>query len=378
MSGATSRAVVSASVVCTIATILPGFLVGALSVQAIDEFGVGEATYGWGLGAFFIAATLVSARMGGVAQDVGPRRQVTTALLTTSVSCFALAVVATSFVTFVALLALMGISNSANQSAINLLLAQARLPRLGLALAIKQSSMPAAALLGGLAVPSIAVTVGWRWVYVVAGCLPLLAMVALRRVVAPVGRIERSQRAEPLTPRSVLRSAAVGFACLGFTAGALNAWTVSSSVDAGISESAAGVLLSAGAAGGIAVRVLIGTRLDERIASPLKVAALLSLIGAGGLAMLAIRSPFVVVFATLVAFGTGWVWPVLTNFAVIAANREGAAAATGLTQTGVYFGVFSGPLLSGFLIELAGYRVMWLTTAAIMVAGAAIVSRTRV
>lgn len=377
MSGASSRTIVAASVLVTIATILPGFLVGALSVQVSEEFGVTEATYGWGLGSFFIAATVVSSVMGRVAQDIGPRRQVTAALTLTSATCFVLAAFASSFLAFAGLLAVLGLSNSANQSAINLLLTQAKLPRLGLAIAIKQSGMPAAALLGGLAVPSIAVNVGWRWVYVVAGAFAIIAVAILRAAIAPVGRMARSERAAPVTPRHVLRYAAVGFACLAFAAGALNAWTVSSGVDAGLSEGVAGLLLSAGAACGIVVRLVIGTRLDTLTRSPMVIAAGLCLLGAVGLTALAVRSPVVVLLATLLAFGTGWVWPVLTNFGVITANREGAAAATGLTQTGVYIGVFSGPLLSGVLIDRFGYSTMWLCTAVVMVAGAGIVSRVR-
>jgi predicted MFS family arabinose efflux permease len=66
------------------------------------------------------------------------------------------------------------------------------------------------------------------------------------------------------------------------------------------------------------------------------------------------------------------VWPVFTNFGVVRANLESAAAATGISQTGVYIGVFLGPLLTGWMIEWSGYSAMWLVTAAAMLVGAAI------
>ncbi len=276
-------------------------------------------------------------------------------------------------------MAVLGASNSANQSAINLLLAQAKIDRLGLAIAFKQSGMPTAALLGGLAVPAIAITVGWRWVYVAGAVLAVLALVAVRAVIAPVGRIEKSAAVtEPLTPRSVLRFGSIGFGCLAFAAGALNAWSVASGVDAGLSEGAAGLLLSGGAFVGVVVRVMIGTSIDTMKPSPMTVAAALSVAGALGAAALVIRSPVAVVLATLVAFGTGWVWPVLTNFAIIRANKEAAGAATGVTQTGVYSGVFLAPLISGYLIDQFSYAVMWGVTAAVMLAGGAIVFRVQV
>jgi predicted MFS family arabinose efflux permease len=77
-------------------------------------------------------------------------------------------------------------------------------------------------------------------------------------------------------------------------------------------------------------------------------------------------------FATLLAFGAGWVWPVFTNFGVVRANQDSAAAATGITQTGVYIGVFLGPLVTGWIIERSGYPTMWIVVAGVMVLGALI------
>ena len=371
-----STAVVVAAVAATISTVLPGFLAGALSVQADAEFVVGEAVYGWALGGFFLAAAVSSTVMGRVAQAIGPRRQVTAALLVSAVGSIAVAAFASSFLAFCLLMAVLGVANSANQSAINLLLAQAKIDRLGLAIAFKQSGMPAAALLGGLAVPSIAITVGWRWVYVVGAGLALLALVGVRMAIAPVGKITRqAATVEPMTPRSVLRFGSIGFGCLAFAAGALNAWTVASGVDAGLSEGAAGLLLSGGAFVGVVVRLTLGTRIDAMTLSPMSVAAALSVIGACGVGALAIRSPVAVLLATLLAFGTGWVWPVLTNFAIIRANQDAAAAATGVTQTGVYTGVFVAPLVSGYLIDEFSFTVMWAVTAVIMLLGGVIVHR---
>jgi len=156
------RQIIAAAVLATIPTILPGFLVGALSVQISDEFDVAEATYGWGIGGFFLAATVGSVALGRLAQHIGPRRQVTYALALSGLSQLFIALFVDSFGLLVFALAVSGLCNSANQTGINLLLSQAKLPRLGLAIALKQSGMPTASLLGGVAVPVIALTVGWR------------------------------------------------------------------------------------------------------------------------------------------------------------------------------------------------------------------------
>ena len=363
---------ISAAVFATVTTILPGFLVGALSVQVADEFGVTEATYGWGLGGFFLSATLGSKVLGGVAQRVGPRRQVVASLAASVVAQLFIAALASSFWLFVGALAVTGLANSANQSAINLLLSTAKLPRLGLAIALKQSGMPAASLLGGLAVPAIALTVGWRWAYVIGAVAATLAALNILRVVQPIGAMERGVVPQPRTERRTLVMASAGLGCMAFAAGALNAWIVSSGVDAGIDEARAGLLLSLGAGFGIAIRLAIGFRIDRIAARPFRLAGIFSMVGALGISLLAISTPVVAVLSTILAFGAGWVWPVFTNFGIVTANREAAAAASGITQTGVYIGVFAGPLLSGILIEAVGYSSMWLVTAAVMVAGASI------
>lgn len=372
LSDPTPSVLISAAVFATVTTILPGFLVGALSVQVANEFAVSEATYGWGLGGFFLSATLGSKVLGGVAQRIGPRRQVVASLAASVVAQLFIAALASSFWLFVGALAVTGLANSANQSAINLLLSTAKLPRLGLAIALKQSGMPTASLLGGLAVPAIALTVGWRWAYVIGAISATLAALNILRVVQPVGAMERGAVPKPLTDRRTLVMASVGLGCMAFAAGALNAWIVGSGVDAGISEARAGLLLSLGAGFGIAVRLLIGVQIDQIATRPFRLAGIFSMVGALGIALLAISTPLVAVLATILAFGAGWVWPVFTNFGIVNANREAAAAASGITQTGVYIGVFAGPLLSGILIEAVGYSVMWLVTAVVMVAGASI------
>ncbi len=360
----------------TIMTVIPGFLVGALSVQIRSDFGVTRAVYGWGLGSFFLAAALGSAVLGRTAQKVGPRIQVVAAQLTSAVASLFIAGIARSFLVMTLALAIAGLANSANQSAVNLLLSQANLPRLGLAIALKQSGMPAAAMLGGLAVPAIAVTVGWRWAYVLCAVGAVLAGLLIFRRIERAATPEptaRRQSIRPVTPPGSLLLASVGFGCMAYAAGSLNAWLVSSAHDfSGIDEGPAGLLLSLGAGMGVGVRLFFGFRLDRSERSPLLMAALLSSFGGVGIMMLAFSSPLVTIAATVLAFGCGWIWPVFTNYGVVRANREAAAAASGVTQTGVYLGVFGGPLLSGFVIEWFGFSAMWLATAVVMIVGACV------
>jgi len=364
---------IATSMLATVSSVLPAFLSGALSVQTRSEFAVTESRYGWALSSYFLAAALGVAAMGRLTQRFGARRQLVTALLFIIFIQLGLAARATSFGQFVALLAICGLSNAAIQTAVNLALADAELPRLGFAIALKQSSMPTATLIGGLAVPLLALTVGWRWAYVTSAGLGLVALGAVWCVVpeaTSANPARASIDARPVSSRVDLL-VAVGFGFfLSVSAGTLNGWLVESGVNAGLTEGLAGLMLAVGAAAGVSLRLWLGSKLDTMTVAPLRFAGRMLFVGVVGFALLAIRTPLSHVVATTLAFAGGWVWPIFANYGIIRTNRESAGRATGITQTGVYLGVFSGPLLSGWLIETSGYPAMWFTMAASALVGA--------
>ena len=365
--------VVNATVMATVSTVLPGFLIGALSVQVSAEMDVSEAVYGWGLGSFFAAAMVGSILLGRLSQRIGALSQTTLALGVSAAAQLALAATARSFGAVIGFLLVAGLCNAANQASVNLALAQAQLPRLGLAVSIKQSGLPTATLLAGLAVPSLALTVGWRWAYVASAGFAL-ASLAMARVAAGSSppRAAAKGASRPASSSRDLFLAAVVGAFLAFSAGSLNAWGVGSGVDAGLGEGAAGMFLSLGAATGITLRLVCGWISDTMRARPFLVGGITAMVGSAGMALLALRSPGFHVAAMLLAFGGGWIWPVFTNFGIVRANPEAAGAATGITQMGIYVGVFLGPLFTGWLIEYYGYPLMWLAVAASSVIGATV------
>ncbi|TDT15745.1 putative MFS family arabinose efflux permease [Ilumatobacter fluminis] len=373
-----ARPVVAVSVSAAVASALPGFLVGALAVQMRSEFDVGESVYAWAMSGYFLAASFASIPLGRVAQRVGPRRQIVAALSIAAAANVAIAATARSFGLLVAVMALIGVCNAAAQTAVNLALASARLERLGFAISIKQSGMPLASMLSGLAVPVIALTVGWRWAFVTVAAIGFGTAAAVMRVLGPYEAPDREtddHHRRSGSPSTALLGAAVASGFLSFGAGALNAWVVESGVDAGLGEGVAGLMLAGGAALGVAIRLVCGVRLDRSPSLPFRRAGVIALVGATGVALLAVRSAPVHVIATLVGFAGGWIWPVFTNFGIVRTNAGRAAAATGITQTGVYVGVFVGPLASGVLIERAGYGPMWIVTAVAMAVGAVVAIR---
>jgi predicted MFS family arabinose efflux permease len=229
------------------------------------------------------------------------------------------------------------------------------------AFGIKQSAMPAAGLLGGLAVPSIALTIGWRWAFVAGAAV---AAVAATRIPD-----EQPQARAPFTvdptlptedaPRRITVAFAIGAAFAAGAAGVLGAFLVSGAVDVGMADSNAGLLAAAGGAVSVATRLVLGVRADRRGTGHLRVVAWMLVAGAGGFALLSLGGVTAFMVGTPIAFGLSWAWPGLFNLAMVRHHPRAPAAATGITQTGVYVGAVSGPLVFGLVAE-NGYGGAWI------------------
>jgi cyanate permease len=149
-------------------------------------------------------------------------------------------------------------------------------------------------------------------------------------------------------------------------ANALGAFLVDSAVARGVSEARAGLTLTLGSALCVLCRLLAGWLADRWTRGHLMFIAALLGVGAVGLALLGVDSRVALVAGVLLAFGFGWCWPGLLAFAVVKLRPQAPAAATSVTQTGVYAGASAGPLGFGFLAAHASYPVAWVAAAVAM------------
>jgi predicted MFS family arabinose efflux permease len=358
------------AVVATVGSILPAFLVGALGVQIADDLDIGAGGLGVAIGAYFVGAALLSARMGRLVEQIGPERAMRIATATSAVTMVLVALLAHELVVLVVLLIVAGGAQALGQPATNLLIARgAPASHQGIAFAIKQSGMPLGTLLGGAAVPLVALTLGWRWAFVGGAGLALAAFA----LVPPTGTfpgVHRTidgdaHRAEarpfPMAPL-LLMSLAVGLGAA--SAGSVVSFYVSGAVSAGVSESVAGWALTAGSAIGIAMRLWQGLLADRRGRRHLPVVATMLAVGALGHLMFALTEPWLYIAAIPIAFGAGWAWPGLFNLAVVRNYPDAPGAATGVSQTGTYLGAVLGPVVFGLLVDASGYGLGWCFSAA--------------
>jgi predicted MFS family arabinose efflux permease len=346
----------------TVAGALPAFLTGGLAVQIRQDLDFSAALLGVAIATYFGVSALGSAYMGRSAVRIGLDRSVALAAGGCA-GAMLVAASAPSYAVLVLAMALAGVANALAQPAANgLLIRDVPESWRGLSFGIKQSAIPIATLAGGLAVPLVALTIGWRWAYVFAAVAAVtVAFFAARRGRRAPGTPLGSGPASSLPtldyfPLLVLGGSA---ALAAAAASNLGSFVTASAVDLGTSEGTAGLLLAIGSVAGITMRLLSGVYSDRSQRDPLVVVLILLAGGTAGFGLMAGGSVPLFVPGVILAFGLGWSWPAMFHFAVSRRYGASAAAATGITQTGVYVGGVVGPISFGLIVEGVSYSAAW-------------------
>jgi MFS family permease len=358
------RPVLLAVAVAT-AGVLPAFLTGGLAVQIRSELDFGSAALGLAVAVFFVTASLASVVMGRLVERIGSHRAMRVSATGSAAALLGVALFAGSWAGLVACLVIGGLANAVAHPATHLSLAR-EVPanRQGFSFGIKQAAIPAATLLAGLAVPTIAVTLGWRWAFAGSAALALgISLLVPAETLGGVRKLKEARAGDVPTTPLVLLALGIGLGSAAATP--LGAFVVESSVASGLRVETAGLLLALGSAVGIVVRVVFGHLADGMGGGRLRLVAAMLGVGVVGFLLLASGSGGLIVPGTLLAFGAGWGWPGLFNFAVVKTNPNAPAAATGITQTGASGGAALGPLVFGLVVEAASYDAAWLLCGAI-------------
>ncbi len=351
------------AVIIAIAAVLPVFLVSALAVQVREELVFGTAALGGIVATYFIASSVGSVPMGQLIEWLGAGRGMALAS-TLSASAMAAAARSQSWVHLALALALAGVANALAQPAANKLLsASVPVRRLGLAFGIKQSCVPGAALLGGLAVPTIALVFGWRWAFGVAALITgaYAAWLWIRHTERGAGRRSRTGTLrDSEAPISALLFLTVGGFLGAAAATSLGTFLVDSAVVLDFAPSIAGWLYALLSWGTIGSRMVLGWSVDRSPSrSRFGIIAVLLGVGSLGYVLMAGNSKIGFVLGAGLGFIVGWAWTGVFHYAIVTWYRRAPAAATGFIQTGLSLGAGVGPLLFGILAEQRGYSVAW-------------------
>ncbi len=365
------------AVLAVTAASLPVFLVGALAVEMRSSLRFSPRDLGIAVALYYLGAAAAAIPGGHLADRLGAERTLRAATVASGVLLVLLGAATRSWWVLVCLMVPSGVVSSAVQPATNLFLAR-RIPtaRQGMAFGVKQAAVPLATLLGGLALPVVALTVGWRWAFGLATVLALAATRRAGRAIRPAepGRQPSSEggRGPAVLALGVL-AAGLGFGV--FAATGVSAFLITSAVSEGMGKGTAGIVAASAAAVAVAVRVVVGAMADRRTGGHFGTIGVMLALGAGGSGLLALgaatRSPAVFVAGGVVALGIGWGWNGLFNYAVVRSHLHMPARATGITQVGGRLGGVLGPFVVGWVVAADSYEAAWLVTAAAALVGVA-------
>lgn len=362
------------AILATTLGVLPAYLLAALAVQIRSDLKLGPADIGVGAAILFGVSGILSRPLSRLVQKHGASMGITGAAALAVVSLLGVGL-APSLPLLYAALAVGGVGNAMAQPAANLGVSSVvGTRRLGLAMGIKQTAIPTATLLAGLAVPGIALVLGWRWVLMAAAA----AALALVLWAALVGLKETSpstvsrSTADQQTPRAGLAIISIGAGLAAAAATSLGIFVVASAVESGITPGRAGLLFAASALLGLVARIVLGAAMDiHPKRSPYVLVSNLMLGGVLGFGLLAFGEGLWFAAGSLLAYGSGWAWPGLVHFAVVRDHRRTAASVTGVLQTGVSLGSAAGPLAFGFLVQATSYDTAWISAAGLALVAAA-------
>ena len=354
----------------------PPFLLGALAVQLRADLDFSPTQLGIAAASFRGVVTLSTATLGRVADITGPSRAIRAAVSLTAIAALSIGLFADSWEALVAWLLLGGVGSALAGPAMSAFIARAvRAGRRGIAFGFQQAGPPGAALVGGFAVPLVALTLGWRWVFGGAGVLAAFVLLMVPNVAAASRNPDgERQKSLPLRgPAIVAVAVAFGFGA----ATTMSTFLVESAVDAGIGKGAAGVVLALGGGSSIVARLITGRLADRWTHGHLLVATWMLAAGFVGYALLATGAPMAMIIGTVVAFGFGWGFPAIVFFAIGQMYPENPGAAAGVVLTGGSLGGIVTPVLFGYVLETTSFGPAWTLLAVWAIMAAALLATAR-
>jgi MFS family permease len=348
---------------------LPFFMVGGLAVQVKEDLGLTEAALGAALTIGFVTGSLTAPLGGRLADRIGPKRSVYLGSTLSVVALAGLGLVVDGWPSMVAFLCAGNIGLGLIDPALAILVSRSIPHELqGLAFGIKEASIPASTLVAGLAVPAIALTVGWRWAFSL-GLLPLLVVVLfLPRLAVGQKPVETAAPgtppAEPPHRNAVLLAAFA--AALGTTAAAgAGIFITDSAVAMGIGPGKAGLLLAVGSIAGVVTRVGSGARADRTGGPQFRLISLMLAGGATTMAMGSAGNPLLLVVATIGTFSGGWGWTGIFFLSLVKTNPQRPGTVAGIGTGGLGVGNAAGPVLFGLVAESMSHEAAWLGAAVV-------------
>ena len=349
-----------------------------LSTPLLETFDIDR----WQLGALVTAAAtlgaVLSPPVGRVADRIGGRNALLTTLALSAASLAAIAA-APAYLLIVAGALVAGAAQAgANPSTNKLIGMHGDAGNRGTLTGIKQAGVQVGVFLGGALLPLGATTIGWRQTLLVAATLPLLGLLAARRLLPAdlpddVGDVPSTDPHLGTVRSPFLRRLATYGFLLGTGWSAVFTYLPDYGQHAlGWSPAVTGLLVSAAGICGIAGRIGWSRLAERRLGSPTTLLVIATISVAAVAAVLAAPAvPALLWLGAAALGGSSGSWNSVGMFAIIERLPQRAAGgASGIVMFGFLIGLGLGAPVFGWSVDVTGtYTVGLLATAAVHVLG---------
>jgi len=359
-----------------VATFTPASL-GILATFIIDDLSISRAELGIVLGLINVASAVLSPVAGRVTDRIGGKRALIALFVTAGATFLILGTAVAYGMLLVGALAGAFSQATANPATNKLIAEDIPVGKRGMITGVKQSGVQAGIFLGGLTVPTLAISLGWRGAYLIVAVVPLVVATVAAWVLpsAPKAHTEQRNRSTDPLPRAIWWLAGFGF-LMGFSGAVTFLVPLFSEEELGLSPVVGGIAAAVIAFVAVPGRIL-WSRYAERSGAfrgSLATMAVLSIAAAGLFYLSGAAAAWLLwPAAVLIAVGSSsW-----NSVGMVAVMVEAGVAATGRASGVVLFGFLTGlgigPPIFGAIIDGTGsYDLMWLLSA-LAAAGSAVV-----
>lgn len=356
--------------------------IGILATFIIDDLSISRGALGVVLGIVNVASAVLSPIAGRVTDRIGGKKALVGLFATAGVTFLILGAASAYVMLLVGALAGAFAQAAANPATNKLIAESVPLGERGMITGVKQSGVQAGLFLGGLTLPTLAVTLGWRSAYLVVASVPLaFAVVTAWRVpAAPRASGEHRTERHNTLPSAIWWLTGFGF-LLGFSGAVTFLLPLFAEETLGLSPVAGGIAVAVIAFVAVPGRIL-WSGFAERTGAfrgSLGAMAVLSIAAAGLFYASGAVAPWLLWPAAILIAAGSSSW---NSVGMLAVMVEAGAALTGRASGIVLFGFLTGlgiaPPIFGAIVDHTGsYDLMWLLSALTATAAAVLIAAWR-
>ena len=348
--------------------ISPLYFYGALSVQITQGLGYRPSLHGLGATSFYLVAAVFAVSLGRTTDRLDPVITLRLAIIMTIISNLGITL-SNSLVVICASLAIGGLGNAlATPGIAQLVQDRIELRKQGLAYGFKQSATGLSTLIGGAAIPFVALDNQWRYVFGLGVLFSLGTLLKLRGMssskLSDLRKLHKKELKVSRTKAKHSYSSEVKLISTSFAIGAavgagLITYLPLSIAEVGLNSTESSFVLILASSSSLITRFVVLLYMDRTKIDSIRICIGMMFLGSIGLFGLSTMSKGVITISSLISYAFGWGWIGLITYKMLRISDGNLGSNVGLMQAAAAVGSISGPIALGATYELSGFALMW-------------------